>query len=139
MLDRPKTGLWPSVIPNGFAARFVYERTWLRGGQINPRVFLPCAVNGVWESSVCLHDLLGEHDAVKPVGASIGAKRGKPLVGWADFPVSDVPGATDGRLCVTPSPSKDNPRHANILGWGDKAQHLLLAARLAAIAQPYLT
>ncbi len=135
MPENTKPTLWPAEIPNGFAARFVYDPALLRkDGTVNARAFLPCAVNGVWESSVCLHDMLGER-SVAQTGIAIGKKRKRPLAGWADFPVADVPGATGNRLRVEASPSRDNPRHANILGWGDKAGHLMLATRLAEIAQ----
>lgn len=137
MPETPKPSLWLAEIPNGFAARFIYDPAFLRkDGTINARAFIPCAVNGVWESSVCLHDMLGEH-AVAQIGRSIGEKRKRPLAGWADFPVADVPGVTHSRLRLEAAPSKGNPRHANILGWGDRADHLMLATRLAEISRAY--
>lgn len=112
-------------------ARVVLTNKHVRKESMTPKpeAFLPFKHV---ELSVIRHRELNEGELWE-IGYDVAAKRGRPLVGRADFTALN---ARLQNLDVVPSEGPELPRnHANIVGWpSEKPAQMLRAVELAAAA-----
>lgn len=106
-------------------ARFILRTSWLRQDKtIKPKAFRPPPN---LELSVTRKKKLGIED-LSLIGKSVAIQRELKLLGWANIKVSNI-NKLDLRTVAHPLP--DNPHHANIIGWPEKAAQKSIIQQLA--------
>lgn len=111
-------------------ARFILFSKWFRSdATVRPEAFMP---HPHVDLSVTRHQSLSEHE-IWAIGQGVAGVRGATLYGRADIRAAD---ALRQSLNVKSVPVKNNPNHANIIGWPEqKPAQKIIALQLAAVAK----